>query len=113
MDILHARGEATAAEVLEALPSPPSYSAVRALLKILEDKDHATHREHEGRYVYRPKTSRRRASRSALQRVVTTFFEGSVTATIAALLDSGETDLPESEAQRLRAIIDQARKEGR
>lgn len=113
MDILHARGEATAADVLEAIPDAPSYSAVRALLRILEEKGHITHRDDEGRYVYKPQTSTEDASRSALQRVVTTFFKGSITQTMAALLESADSELPESELRRLRSIIDKARKEGR
>ena len=113
MDILHARGEATTAEVLEAIPDAPSYSAVRALLRILEEKGHITHRDDEGRYVYRPQASAEDASRSALQRVVTTFFKGSITQTMAALLESADAELPEAERRRLRSIIDKARKEGR
>lgn len=113
MDALHARGEATAAEVRAAIPSPPSYSAVRALLAILEAKGHASHRDEGPRYVYRPSVSPRLARRSALQRVVTTFFGGSVTEAIAALLDSAEAGIPEDELRRLQKIIEQARKEGR
>lgn len=113
MDILHARGEAGAAEVLEALPDAPSYSAVRALLRILEEKEHVTHREEEGRYIYRPQVSHQTASRSALNRVVATFFEGSVTEAMAALLETADTELPQTEVKRLRQIIDKARKEGR
>ena len=113
MDVLHARGEASAAAVLEALPDAPSYSAVRALLRILEEKGHVTHREEEGRYVYRPTLSRRAASRSALARVVSTFFEGSVTQAMAALLETADADLPSAELRRLREIVDRARKEGR
>lgn len=113
MDILHARGEATAAEVRAAIPAPPSYSAVRALLSILEAKGHASHRDEGARYVYRPRVSPRLARHSALKRVVKTFFGGSVTEAIAALLDSAEANIPEEELRRLREIIEQARKEGR
>ena len=113
MDILHARGEAAAADVLEALPDAPSYSGVRALLRILEEKGHITHRNDEGRHLYRPRLSREDASRSALQRVVNTFFQGSITQTMAALLDSADADLPAPERRRLRQIIEKARKEGR
>src|ERR1051325_11017584 len=83
MDVLHARGQATAAEVLGALPDPPSYSAVRALLRILEDKGHVKHREDGTRYIYFPRPSRQTASRSALRRVVSTFFQGSTTEAVA------------------------------
>src|SRR5437667_12174301 len=88
MDALHARGNATAAEVLSALPDPPSYSAVRALLRILEEKGHVRHRREGARYVYVPRTSPESARRSALQRVVSTFFQGSVAQAMAALLDA-------------------------
>src|SRR5271166_2080161 len=84
MDVLHARGRATAAEVLAALPDPPGYSAVRALLRILERKGHLKHRNEGARYVYLPRVSRQAASRSALKRVVSTFFAGSVAKTMAA-----------------------------
>ncbi len=110
MDILHASGEAGASEVLVALPDPPSYSAIRALLRILEEKGHATHREADGRYLYRPRASRQAASRSALQRVVSTFFAGSVTGALAALLDAADGELPAEEIRRLRDIIERSRK---
>ena len=113
MDVLHARGEAGASEVLEALPDAPSYSAVRALLRILEEKGHVTHRDEDGRYIYRARTSRSEASRNALKRVVATFFDGSVAGAMAALLDTADTEIQESEKKRLRQIIDKARKEGR
>src|SRR5918996_152903 len=77
LDILYAKGAATAAEVREALPDPPSYSAVRALLRILEEKGHAKHETQGTRYVYLPSVSRERARNSALTRIVTTFFDGS------------------------------------
>src|SRR5262245_22252065 len=85
MDIVYARGEATAAEVNTALADPPSYSAVRTLLRILEEKGHLRHREDGPRYVYVPTQSREKASKSALQRVVQTFFDGSLSGAIAAL----------------------------
>ena len=113
MDILHARGEATAAEVLEALPDPPSYSAVRALLRILEEKGHAKHRRDGARYVYLPRVSRLNASRSALKRVVSTFFHGSTAQAVAALLENADTHISNAEFDRLQKLIKQARKEGR
>jgi predicted transcriptional regulator len=113
MDVLHTRGQATAAEVREALPSPPSYSAVRALLRILEEKGHIKHREDGAKYVYEPCLSREVASRSALKRLVSTFFEGSVTQAMAALLETGDTKLSDAELEKLRKIIEQAKKEGR
>src|SRR3989442_6552262 len=91
MDILHSREQATAAEVLLALPEPPGYSAVRALLRILEEKGHVRHRRDGARYVYLPRASRETARRSALKRVVSTFFQGSVMQAMAALLGTGDT----------------------
>jgi BlaI family penicillinase repressor len=113
MDILHARGEALAREVQEQLPDPPSYSATRALLRILEDKGHIKHREDGGRYVYMPKGSRETASRSALARVVDTFFGGSARLAMAALIERADTELSEAELRKLETIVNKGRKEGR
>ena len=113
MDVLHAKTAATAAEVQAALPDPPGYSAVRALLRILEDKGHVRHRQEGARYVYLPCVSRQTASRSALKRVVATFFQGSVTQAMAALMEDADTRLSEAELARLRQMIKQAGKEGR
>jgi len=93
MDVLHAREAATVAEVRAALPDPPGYSAVRALLRILEEKGHVRHRPEGARYVYQPRASRATASRSALKRLVATFFQGSVTQAMAALLENADTEL--------------------
>jgi BlaI family transcriptional regulator, penicillinase repressor len=113
MDVLHARARATAAEVQAALPDAPSYSAIRALLRILEAKGHVKHREEAGRYVYLPCASRESASRSALQRVVATFFQGSVKDAMAALLESGDAKLSAAEADQLQTLIQKAKQEGR
>jgi BlaI family penicillinase repressor len=113
LDVLHAKGAAAAAEVRTEMPDPPSYSAVRALLRILEEKGHVRHREEEGRYVYLPRASKQIASRSALKRVVSTFFQGSVTQTMAALLEKADTEISDEELDRLERMIRQARKEGR
>jgi BlaI family transcriptional regulator, penicillinase repressor len=113
MDALHQRGHATAAEVQAALPEAPGYSAVRALLRILEDKGHVRHRREGIRYVYVPRAKRETARRSALRRVVSTFFQGSVTQAMAALLETADTRLPDSELRALQEMIDQTRKEGR
>ena len=113
MDILHARGQATAAEVLEALPEPPGYSAVRALLRILEEKGHVRHHRDGVRYVYAPKASPETARRSALQRVVATFFQGSVAQTMAALLEADDPKLTDKDLNQLQSLIDKAKKEGR
>ena len=113
MDVLHQRGRASAAEVLAGLPEAPSYSAVRALLRILEEKGHIKHLREGARYVYQPRASRETARRSALKRVVATFFQGSVAQTVAALLDTADTRLSDSELHELQQTIEQARKEGR
>jgi BlaI family penicillinase repressor len=113
MDILHAKGQATAAEVLAAMPEPPSYSAVRALLRILEEKGYAKHHREGARYVFLPRTSPETARRSALKRVVSTFFQGSVTQAMAALLESADATLSDKELSKLQELIKNARKEGR
>jgi predicted transcriptional regulator len=113
MDVLHMKESATAAEIRAALPDPPGYSAVRALLRILEEKGHVWHREVGVRYIYLPRTSKAAASRSALKRVVSTFFQGSVTQAMSALLENADTELSDSELNKLQQIINQAQKEDR
>jgi predicted transcriptional regulator len=113
MEILHARRQATAAEVQAALPDAPSYSTVRALLRILEEKGHVKHRREGLRYVHLPTEAKARASRSALRRVVRTFFGGSAPLAVAALLDAADTELSTKDIDQLQEIINQARKEGR
>ena len=111
LDILYRKGSATAAEVREAMADAPSYSAVRALLRNLEEKGHATHKTDGARYVYGPSVPHERARHSALSRIVKTFFDGSAAQAAAALVDSGS--LSPDELERLSALIDRARKEGR
>jgi predicted transcriptional regulator len=111
MDVLYARGAATAAEVQEAIPDPPSYSAVRALLRILEEKGHARHETQGPRYVYLPQLSRQRARKSALKRLVSTFFEGSAAQAAAALI--GSETLSKADLARLASIIEKAKREER
>jgi predicted transcriptional regulator len=111
MDVIYARGQATAAEVTAALPDPPSYSAVRALLRILEQKGHLRHEEDGPRYVFLPTVSRDRARKSALRNLVRTFFDGSPAQAAAALID--QADLSDADVARLAAMIEKARKEGR
>lgn len=111
MDVVYQRGRATAAEVLDALPDPPSYSAVRALLRVLEEKGHLRHRRDGARYVFLPTVPRETARRSALARVVQTFFGGSTEAAVAALID--QSSLSDTDLDRLRDLIDRARQEGR
>jgi BlaI family transcriptional regulator, penicillinase repressor len=113
MDAIYRRGQATAAEVLEDLPDPPSYSAVRAMLRVLEEKGHLRHDQQGPRYVFLPTVPRDKARRSALKQLVQTFFEGSTEQTVAALLDLSASKLSEAELDRLSQLINQARKEGR
>ena len=110
MDVIYSRGRASAAEVNAALPDPPSYSAVRTLLRILEEKGHIKHREEGPRYVYMPTQAREKASRSALRRVVATFFQGSLANAVAALVDEG-AELSPAEFKRIEAIIKKAKAE--
>jgi BlaI family penicillinase repressor len=109
MDVIYARGQATAAEVAEAIPDPPSYSAVRALLRILEEKGHLRHEQQGLRYVFIPTVKRASARRSALKGLVQTFFDGSVEQTVAALI--GQQKLSPEELDRLAQMIARARKE--
>jgi predicted transcriptional regulator len=112
IDILYAQGKATAAEVQAALPDPPSYSAVRAMLRILEDKRHVRHEQDGPRYVYVPTVGRDNAKRSALHHVLKTFFDGSTEQAISALLDDSAVKLSDAELDRLARLIDQARNTG-
>jgi predicted transcriptional regulator len=112
MDVLYRVGKASAAEVRASLPSPPSDSAVRALLRILEEKGHIRHDLDGPRYVYIPTVKRDTAKRSALEHLVNTFFDGSASQVMAALLESPR-DLGDEELARLRRLIDAAKKEGK
>lgn len=113
MDILHRLGEATVAEVMEEMVDPPTYSAVRSVLRILTEKGHVTYREDGPRYVYAPSVERDRARRAALDHVVETFFDGSAEQAIAALLRRSDLELSEDQVARLAEEIERARKEGR
>lgn len=113
LEILYQRGKSTAAEVREAMADPPSYSAVRALLRVLEEKGHVRHQAEQLRYVYLPVVPRNKAKRSEVKRLLDTFFEGSPEQVVAALLDVSSTRLTHDELDRIAALIDQARKEGR
>jgi predicted transcriptional regulator len=112
LDILYQSGRATAAEVQGALPDPPSYSAVRALLRILEEKGHVRHEQDGPRYIYAPTIARNNAQRSALRHMVHTFFNGSAEQAISALLDDQSAKLSSAELDRLAHLIDDARKSG-
>ena len=113
MDIVYRMGRATAAEVQEAMPEGPGYSATRALLRILEEKGHLRHEQEGLKYVFLPTVARSKARRSALKRVVETFFGGSPELAMAALLDMSDTKLPPEEFERLAKLIKDAQKEGR
>src|SRR5690348_18075998 len=104
VDILYANGRATAAEVQAALPEPPSYSAVRALLRILEEKGHVRHEQDGPRYVYVPTLGRENAKRSALRHILQTFFDGSAEQAISALLDGSSAKLSRAELDRLARL---------
>ena len=112
MDLLYQLGEATAAEVLERLPDPPSYSAVRAMLRILEDKGHIRHHEDGPRYVFAPVVARDAARQSAVSHLLRTFFDGSVEQAMTALLDATDRTLSGAEVDRLSALIEQRKREG-
>jgi predicted transcriptional regulator len=113
MDVLYALGQATVGEVLERIPDPPSYSAVRATMRVLEEKGEIVHLQDGPRYLYKPVTPQDSARTAALRHLVRTFFGGSAEAAAAALLGLGETRLPETDLQRLSARVETARDEGR
>jgi len=113
MDAVYSLGRATTTDVLAQIPDPPSYSAVRAMLRILENKGHLRHVLEGKSYVYLPTLARTRASRSALQNMLKTFFDGSTEKAVAALLDMSRADLTDDEFARLSRLIDDARQEGR
>ena len=113
MDILFRRGESTVAEIMGDLPDPPTYSAVRSILRILVEKQLITHREDGPRYVYLPAVNTEQARDDALKHVIRTFFDGSTEQAVAALLDLSSTRLSDEELGRLSRLIADARKEGR
>ena len=113
MDVVYERGKATVQEVQDAMPDPPSYSAVRATMRVLEDKGRLHHKEEGRKYVYYPAVAPERARRNALQHIVKTFFGGSAEQAAVALLRMSDTCLAQPELDRLAARIEQARKEGR
>lgn len=113
MDVIYRLGQASAAEVLDNLTDPPSYSAVRALLRVLEEKGHVRHKREGARYVFLPTQPRQHAARSALRRLLQTFFDNSAEKAVAALLGASDGKLSHAECDRLAQLIDNARKEGR
>jgi predicted transcriptional regulator len=113
MNIIFRQGRATASEVMEGMADPPSYSAVRATLRVLEQKGHVRHQHDGARYVYTPTVNRDKARQSALDQVLTTFFDGSAASVVATLLERSKDKMSAEELDRLSALIDEARKEGR
>jgi BlaI family transcriptional regulator, penicillinase repressor len=111
MDVLYERGRATAAEILAALPDPPSYSAIRALIKVLEDKGHVKHQEDGPRYVFTPSVPRSKARRNAVKHLLQTFFDDSAGEAVASLLGLSARKLKPEELDKIEELIARARKE--
>ncbi len=113
LEILYRRGQASANEVRESMEDAPSYSAVRAMLRVLEEKGHATHRSEGLKYVYIPAVARENAKRSAVQHLLDTFFRDSPDQVVAALLDVSAQRLTREDLDRMSAMIEKAKKEGK
>jgi predicted transcriptional regulator len=113
MDIIYKLGRATGGEVMERLTGEPTYSTVRAQLRVLEDKGYVIHEEEGLRYVYTPKVPRHEVRQSALRHVVDTFFEGSTQKVVAALLGSDGSKVSPEELERIAELVEKARKGGR
>ena len=113
MDIIYEMNQATVAQVLEKIPNPPSYSTVRALLRVLEEKGHLKHKQEGPRYIYSPTLPREEARQNALKHLMKTFFDDSTEDIVAALLNISEENLSEQDYKRLVEMIRKARKEGR
>jgi len=113
MDAIYRLGRASVTDVMENIPDPPGYSAVRAMLGILENKGHLTHEQEGAKYVYLPVVARERARKTALKSLVQTFFDGSSREAIAALLEMPEAKFSKGELDALQELIDRAKKEGR
>jgi BlaI family penicillinase repressor len=113
MDILYQRGKSSASEVREAMPDAPSYSAVRAMLRVLEDKGHVKHRSEGLRYVYLPMVAHDKARRSAVKHLVDTFFRDTPEDVVAALLDVSSPRVTRAELDRMSEMIERAKQEGK
>ena len=113
MDILYQRGKASASDVRESMEAAPGYSAVRAMLRVLEEKGHVKHQAEGLKYVYVPVVARDKAKRSAVKHVMETFFNGSAEQIVAALLDVSSTRLTREELDRMSEMIEQAKQEGK
>ncbi|GAA5478886.1 transcriptional repressor CopY [Haloferula helveola] len=106
MDLIYRLGEASAQDIQDELPDPPSYSAVRALLATMVDKGLIKHRKESRRYLYSPAVSEKKAKRSALKQLLGTFFDGKPEKLVASLLDPSEQNLSREEIERIRELID-------
>ncbi len=113
MNIIFAKGRATATEVMEGMAEPPSYSAVRATLRVLEQKGHLKHQHDGARYVYIPTMNREKVRLSALDNLLSTFFDGSAANVVATLIERQKGKMSDDELVELSRLIDQARREGR
>jgi BlaI family transcriptional regulator, penicillinase repressor len=113
MDILYQRGKSSASEVREAMPNAPSYSAVRAMLRVLEEKGHIKHRSEGLRYVYVPTVTHDKAKRTAVKHLLDTFFSGAPEEAVAALLDVSSTQMTREELDRMSEMIERAKQEGK
>jgi len=113
MEILYQRGKASAGEIREGMPDPPSYSAVRATLRVLEEKGHIKHEAEGLKYVYVPMVNQAKAKRSAVKNLLDTFFGSSPEQVVAALLDVSSKRLTHEELDRMAEMIERAKKEGR
>src|ERR1022692_3657618 len=111
MDILYQRGKASASDVREAMEAAPGYSAVRAMLRVLEEKGHVKHQAEGLKYVYVPVVAREKAKRSAVKHLLETFFAGSPEQIVAALLDVSATRLTREELDRMSEMIEKAKRE--
>lgn len=112
MDVLFRLGSATAAEIRESIPDPPSYSAIRGLLRVLEEKRHVRHEQDGPRYVFKPTIEPKKARSGALERLLKVFFDGSTEKAVAALLDLNAGELSVNDYDRLARLIEQARQQG-
>jgi predicted transcriptional regulator len=110
MDVVYACGEASAAEVVERIPDPPTRTAVRTMLRILEEKGHLRHRKQGREFIYQPTRARQRAGQSALRGVLATFFEGSLEKAVAAHLADPAAEPTPDELARLARLIREAKK---
>lgn len=113
MDALYRLESASAAEIRDAIPDPPSNTAVRTLLTILQEKGHVSFTRDGAKYIYQPVVSREEVAKDTIDRVVKNFFGGSIERVVATLLNSQESDLTDDQVNKFKAIIDEARKDGK